>query len=121
VTDKSHVGMGYDLCPVCTVKHNETVLLNKRLKDTLARENFTGWSMCAEHQKLKDEGYVALVVATNAEEGPTLSNALRTGALMHIRESAWPNITSAPVPPQGMAFITPETFEKIKAMSGDES
>lgn len=36
--ERSYVGMGYALCPVCGTKHDEVVLLDKRLRDSLPRE-----------------------------------------------------------------------------------
>ena len=116
MSEKSHVGMGYALCPVCGEKHDEVVLLQTRMgaPPKLNRDNFTGWAMCPEHQKLKDEGYVAMVVVTNTEQ-PTLETANRTGDIMHVRESVWPRIFNVPVPPKGLAFIDLEAFTQIKA------
>lgn len=53
---KSYVGSGFSLCPVCGIKHDEVVLLDKRLSNSLERENFMGWAMCQEHERLRSEG-----------------------------------------------------------------
>lgn len=78
MSEKSHVGMAYSVCPVCLHQHDPVVLLDKHLRKTLTAHEFNGWSMCPEHQSLKDEGYVALVEVSNTTQ-PTLENAKRTG------------------------------------------
>lgn len=120
MSEKSHVGMGYALCPVCGKKHDETVLLQTRmgLPPKLNRENFTGWALCPEDKAKRDEGYVAMVVVTNQDQ-PTLENANRTGEVLHIRASVWPRIFNVPVPSEGLAFIDTEAAAKIKAMVGE--
>lgn len=112
--DKSHVGMGHDLCPVCLKSTNETVLLDKRMRPTLDRYNFTGWSMCSEHQKMLDDGYVAIVETSNPN--PTLSNAVRTGQIAHIRKSVWPEIFNTSVPEQMLCFAPKEVLEFLKTI-----
>ena len=108
---KSHVGMGFSLCPVCAVKHDEVLLLDKRLKDTLERENFMGWAMCAEHEKLRAEGYVALIEVKGEPTGKTasLAEVQRTGMIAHVKGEVFTRIFDAPMPPQGIAFV-PEGF-----------
>lgn len=113
-SEKSHVGMGYSVCPVCGVEHDPVVLLDKRLDQTLTRHEFAGWALCAEHQKMKDEGYIALVGCSNEPKG--LADACRTGDLIHIRASAWSNIFNSPVPPKGLAFISQDAVTKLREM-----
>lgn len=94
---KSHVSMEQHQCPVCGETHNTgTILLHKKLKATLEQYTVTGQSFCPEHQKLKDEGYIALI---------EIDNKTRTGSLAHVRATAWSNIFDQPVPPQGIAFV----------------
>lgn len=114
--EKSYVGMGQSLCPVCLKEHDSVVLLNKRLSKTLTGHEFMGWSMCSEHQKLKDDGYVALVVVSNTEQ-PTLKNAVRTGDLVHVRASAWSKLFNTSVPPKGLAFIDRAAFDKVQSIA----
>ena len=113
---KDIVSLGMATCPVCGARHADSVLIQTRdiTHPKLGRETSTGWAMCPEHQKLKDEGYVAMVVVTNTEQ-PTLETANRTGDIMHVRESVWPRIFNVPVPPKGLAFIDTEAFTQIKA------
>lgn len=66
---KTHVAMGYEQCPVCGEKHNESVLLDIRLKETFeyGESLFTGFSLCPEHQQERAEGYV-FIIAVDGED-----------------------------------------------------
>lgn len=81
MTDKSHVGMGYKMCPCCHERHDEVVLLDKRLRNRLERDNFMGWALCPKHDAMKDE-YVALVEVTG---NPNQGSARFTGGVAHVR------------------------------------
>ena len=112
--EKSHVGMGVHVCPVCGLEHDEVVLLQTRmgLKPQLTQHMFAGWKMCPEHQKLMDDGYVAMIEVTNQPTG--MKDAHRTGRIAHVRASAWPNIFDHPVPPAMVAFAEIGLFEKLQ-------
>ena len=114
MTEKSYVGMAHEVCPVCCVEHTPSVLIDTRLKPTLGPHEFSGWSMCAEHQKLKDDGYIALVVCTG--EPKSLAEADRTGDIIHIRASAWDVAFNTPVPPEGLAFSDQNAFATLQAL-----
>lgn len=103
MSEKSSVGMGFHVCPVCGQKHDEVVLIDRMLRDRLTTNMFAGWSMCKDHQRLYDEGYIALIEAKNEPTG--LNDADRTGQIAHVRKEAWPNIFNAPVPPKGICFV----------------
>lgn len=109
---KSHVGMGYSICPVCGTKHDEVVLLDRQLKNTLECDNFMGWAMCPEHEKLRQEGYIALIEVKNQPSG--LADADRTGNIAHVRDSAWQKLFNTPIPPKGITFIEVGVLEQIK-------
>lgn len=100
---KSHVGIGVTLCPVCGAEHDEVVLLDKRLKNSLNPKQIMGWGMCPEHQKLKDDGYIALVETVN--EPITINEADRTGQIAHVRSSVWPDLFNSPIPERAMCFV----------------
>lgn len=108
---KSHVGMGFTLCPVCGKKHDEVVLIDKHLRQSLARDNFMGWGLCPEHEALSKE-YVALIEVTN-DEPPTLETADRTGRYVHVKREAWPHIFNSEAPAIPFGFINVEGFEKL--------
>lgn len=112
---KSHVGMGFHVCPICGTKHGEMVLIDKRLQDTLESENFVGWQMCAAHEEMYRQGYIALVEAKPSDlpSGNTLRGADRTGRIMHIAKDAWRSVLNCPVPETPLAFIDPAAFDMI--------
>lgn len=109
---KSHAGIGFHLCPICGIKHDEVVLLDKRLQPTLERENFVGFKMCAPHQALHEQGYIALVGAEPGG-GNTVNTAKRTGQIMHIKREAFPSIFDCPVPDTPMAFCDPAVIDDL--------
>jgi len=116
--EKSHAGLGYHLCPVCTKKHDEVVLLDKRLRNTLDHENFVGWEMCKEHQKLYDEDYVAFVVI-DEEKSPQpfkIETVVRTGQLAHLKITAYNEIFDTEIPdnPARIAFCPQELIDMLQ-------
>jgi len=80
-------------CPVCgTTFDTGNILMHKRLKQELDTHTTTGVSVCPEHQKMSDDGYLALVECDAAKSGPMGAtihpkDAYRTGNIMHIRRS----------------------------------
>ena len=84
------VAMERAVCPVCGVIHEDGgVLLDKRLKTIEDKDTITHLTLCPEHQKLYDDGYIAMLVVSNEEtEGTKLSvhNAKPTGTLIHIKK-----------------------------------
>lgn len=76
---KSHVGIGHKVCPVCHTRHDEVVLLDRMLRESLERETFMGFELCSEHAKMADE-YVALVEADKDGERIGL-----TGNVCHMK------------------------------------
>jgi hypothetical protein len=117
--EKSHVGMGVHVCPVCGLEHDEVVLLQTRLglPPKLTRNMFAGWQMCPEHQKFYDEGYIALVEVIGKPDG--LATADRTGRVAHVRASAWSNIFNSPVPEHGLGFAEVDLFTILEQKMED--
>ena len=110
---KSHVGMGFSLCPVCGTKHDEVVLLDKSLRNSLDKDNFMGWALCPEHERLRAEGYIALIEVRNEPKG--LKDADRTGAIAHIRAEAWPRIFNQPLPDKGITFVQEGVIAQLQS------
>ena len=110
---KSYVGMGYEICPICGQKHSETVLLDRKLKETLSRENCTGFSLCEEHKQLFEQGYIALI---ELEGEPTKKDLTglefdnRTGRFAHIRKEVWPNLFNSDCPETSFVFVEKEVI-----------
>lgn len=118
------VGMGYAVCPVCGKEHDEMVLIERRwipaVPTKLEQRNFTGFSLCPEHKKLHDDGYIALVVCSYVPEGVPFieqyNGAKRTGEIMHMRYSMAARVFNMDVSKLPMTWIDPEAAAKIKAM-----
>lgn len=113
------------LCPVCTKRHEtgalllETRVWQGKLRQSLDRKTLTGWGLCKECQKKKDEGYVALVVIDEKKSsGHELDSVWRTGEVAHLRAEMWDKVfVDAPLPPKGMCFIDEETLTKLKSLT----
>ena len=112
MTEKSNVGMGYSQCPICGREHDEVVLLHTRLKPKLEPRQCVGLALCPEHQKLKDEGYIALIETVNQPRD--FASAERTGAVAHVRSSAWPMLFDKPAPTTDFCFVEQDTIAKLQ-------
>lgn len=75
---KSHVGMGHDECPICGAKHNEAVLLNTHLRNTLNPTQTIGISECPECATKINDDYVALVAIDESRSTAPYSLQRRT-------------------------------------------
>ena len=119
MTDKSHVGMGFSVCPICGTKHDEVVLLDKHLQKTLERDNFMGYELCPEHAAMSVE-YIALVECDNTGVGKSLksADANRTGQFAHVRRTAAKNILNVELP-SDLPFVFAEVgvIETLKEIA----
>ena len=117
--DKSYVGLGVAICPVCGKEHDEVVLMDKRLLPTLKYKNFTEWKLCPDDQEKTDE-FLALVEVSNVPvNGKTLkpSEANRTGNIAHIRRTAAEHAFSIPVSTLLMVFVDQGVIPKLQEMT----
>ncbi len=97
MSDNSHVSLERRVCLVCgTAYDTGSILLDKRLRASMERYTTTGWGLCAEHQRLFDEGFVALVECDLERSGkPSAADrvkaeqAYRTGRLAHLKREAF--------------------------------
>jgi hypothetical protein len=102
MNDKSHISLEQRLCQVCGATFDTgSILLDKRLRASMERHTTTGWGLCPEHQKLFDDGYVAIIEIdpqkTNLSTAQTrvkLQQMWRTGRVAHIRREAFSRIFS---------------------------
>lgn len=110
-----NVSMEQAQCPVCLKLFDTGAILfarslNRKLKDRMV----THFEMCPEHQKLKDDGFVALVELEReprGDEDPL--HAPRTGRIAHIRAEAWPKIMNVPVPPKMLCVVEKGVIDKL--------
>jgi len=90
--DKSNVSIEQKICPVCgEVYGTGTILLDRRFRDKLKRHTITGTDFCPEHQKLKDDGYVAAIECDESRSNVQndqahLGDVYRLGRIAHIKK-----------------------------------
>lgn len=122
---KSHVSMEQHICKVCGHTYDTgNILLDKRLRESMETHTVTGAGLCPDHQKLYDEGFVALVGVDESKSrvgaGGTIKpeDAYRTGEVAHIRrEAAW--VLNIPIPDGiPLVFCDPAVISQLQAMVG---
>ena len=117
---RSYVTLEVARCPVCGQDHDTgALLLDRRLRPRFESKTVTGWQMCDEHQKLKDDGYIALVeVDPKKSSGQGLDEVWRTGRLTHLRSRVWSNVFDTPVPSKGLCFVEIGVIDKLERKAG---
>lgn len=116
---KSYVSMEQKVCPVCAKTFDtNAILLNKRLANTLEPQTVTGWALCPEHEKLHEEGYVALVAIDpdRSVKPYTPGGVYRLGGVAHMRRSVWKDIFNCDPPEGPMVFCSEDLVERLKSM-----
>jgi len=123
MNDKSHVSLEQHVCLVCGVAFDTgAILLDKRLRASMERHTVTGWGLCAEHQKLADDGFVALVECDPQRSGSPggrlkPEQAYRTGRLAHIKRHVFAQVFNVPIEAsQACVFVEPGVIEQLQAM-----
>jgi hypothetical protein len=119
MTEKSHVGMGYSVCPICGKKHDEVVLLDKRLKASLEREQCVGISLCPEHEAMSKE-FLALVEVRNGGVGAGRhlkpQDADMTGQVAHVKRDVVSQIFNVTIPADmPMIYVEEGVIAALKA------
>ena len=108
MSDKSYVSMEQHVCTVCGHTYvTGSILLSKRLKPSLERYTVTSNGLCPEHQKLFDEGYIALVEVVNKQNSTTLKpqDANRTGRIAHVRRTVATEMFNTTLPDGAMVYV----------------
>ncbi|WP_425894517.1 ATPase [Ralstonia pseudosolanacearum] len=123
MNDKSHVSMEQHVCLVCGVAFDTgTILLDKRLRASMEHHTKTDWGLCPEHQKLADDGFVALVECDPQRSGsPGVrrkpEQAYRTGRLAHLKRHVFAEVFDVPIDAnQPCVFVEPGVIEQLEAM-----
>lgn len=123
--DKSYVSLEQQLCLVCGTSFDTgNLLLDRRLRASMAQHTTTGWGLCPEHQKLFAEGFVALVEFDPQRSGaPSGSGrmkpeqAYRTGQLAHLKREVFARVFNVPVETgQPCVFVEPGEIAQLQAM-----
>jgi len=126
---KSYVTMETVFCIICgSEKESGAILMDRGLRDKFENTTCTGPGLCQEHQKLFDDGFIALVGADPEKSGDPLPNgnlnpeeAHRTGEVAHLKRSVFHNIFNVPCPNGPMAFVEPEVISALRGMEPPES
>lgn len=114
---KSHVGMGHDECPICGAKHNEVVLLDKSLRNTLNPTQTIGISECPECVAKINDDYVALVAIDESRSTAPYkpATAHRTGNVVWIKRIAWSTIFNTPAPKTKFGYCGDDVIALLSA------
>jgi hypothetical protein len=122
MSDKSHVSMEQHVCIVCGEQFDTgALLLDKRMRNSLESHTVTGMGLCPEHQKLHDDGFIALVECDESKsvvrnDKLDFKSAHRTGNVLHMKRDAAAQILSAPDLSIPMMFVQIGVIEKIQSM-----
>jgi len=122
--NKSYVSLEQRVCLVCgTAFDTGNLLLDKRLRASMKRHMATGWGLCPEHQKLFDDGFVALVECDPERSGAAAGGhlkpeqAYRMGRVAHLRRTAFTQVFNVPIEDkQACVFVEPGVIEQLQAM-----
>lgn len=115
MNDKSYVGLGVNVCPICYEQHNETVLLDRRLQNSLPHKMRTGWALCPKHEAMKEE-YVALVEVSNPNPRSP-DDAVPTGNYAHVRRTVAAQLFNVPVGAFPFVYVEVGVLDKLQALS----
>jgi hypothetical protein len=118
MNEKSHVSMERRVCAVCTKEYDTNcVLLDRRFKKSMDRYTVTGFGLCPEHQKMFDDGFVALVAIDESKsDGHKADEVWRTGQIAHVRRSAVPDLFNVPIPADTpLVWVEPEVIDLLKS------
>lgn len=115
---KSYVGMGHDECPICGAKHNEAVLFDRRLRNTLEHKQVIGISECSECTAKINDGFVALVAIdeSKSKHPYTPASAYRTGDVVWIKRDSWNLVFNILAPDTKFAYCGEDVVETLSAM-----
>lgn len=125
MNEKSHVSLEQRICLVCGAAFDTgSLLLDKRLRASMERHTTTGWGLCAEHQRLFDEGYVALVECDPQRSGSPAAGdklkpdqACRTGRLAHLRREVFFRLFNLSVRDgQACMFVEPAVIDWLQTL-----
>ena len=125
MNDKSHLSLEQRVCLVCGKAFDTgAVLLDKRLRASMERHTKTGWGLCPEHQKLSDDGFVALIECDPQRSGLPASSArmkpdqaYRTGRLAHVRRTVFPQVFNVSIDDkQTCVFVEPGVIDQLQSM-----
>lgn len=127
MNDKSHVSLEQQVCLVCGLCFDTgAILLDRRLRASMARHTATGWGLCSDHRQLFDDGFVALVECDPLRSGAASGagrmkpeQAYRTGRCAHIKREAFARVFDVRIAAdQPCVFVEPGVIEQLQTVTG---
>lgn len=115
--DKSHVSIEQHLCIVCGIAFDtDAILLDTRLKASMEPHTLTDWGFCETHQKLQDDGYIALIGIDETRSGKPLTpdTVHRIGSIAHLKRAVWEEVVDVPVPESSICFCNAELIDELE-------
>ena len=123
--EKSYVSLEQRVCVVCATPFDTgSILLDRRLRASMEHHTTTGWGLCPEHERLRSEGFVALVECDPQRSGARSGDgrlkpaqAYRTGRLAHLKREVFARVFDVAIAAeQAVVFVEPDVNEKLQAM-----
>jgi hypothetical protein len=127
--EKSYVSLEQRVCLVCGNSFDTgSILLDRRLRASMDHHTTTGWGLCAEHERLRSEGFVALIECDPQRSGARSSDRLlkpgqeyRTGRLAHLKREVFARVFDVAIATnQPVVFVESGVIEKLQAMGARE-
>lgn len=126
--DKSFVTVTQRRCLICGVDFDiGELMIDRRMRKTFDHTTVVGMGLCPEHQKLYDDGFVALV-GIDPDKSTCVGNTLkfddayRTGTIGHLRMTIWEDIFNCPLNTDDEGKPLPFVFVEdavIKQLAGE--
>jgi hypothetical protein len=126
MSEKSHVSLERKVCVVCGAAYDTgAILLDRRLRKSLERHTCTGSGLCPEHQRLYNDGFVALVECDpeksgNLAVGAVLepAQAYRTGRIAHLKRETFGRVFNVPIGSERpYVFVEPGVIDTLQSMT----
>lgn len=132
MSEKSHVSMEANICPICGKQHETgSLLLDTRLRQSMERVTVTGESLCKDCSAQAAKGFIALIEIDPAKSGSPNHNqrvssehAYRTGNVAWLRKSVAEQVFEGNLMPDAdrpFVFVEPgliQMLEKQVALGG---
>jgi len=124
MTNKDFVKMEQKICPLCGVTHTHDtgILMHKQMRNIKDEDTITGYGLCEEHDKLHEDGFIALVECENPQDDSRthlkMGEANRTGRFIHIKRKVLREMIDIEVPDKlPMMFTTVEVIDNFISMN----
>jgi hypothetical protein len=115
---KSHVGMGYSLCPICYEKHDEVVLLQQQpvAPPRLEHDNFMGFDLCPKHKEQTHE-FMGLVEVEGTPNGNLKPEDVKpTGNYAMLKRAVVDRVFNVKIAPTiPFVYVEVGVLDKLKA------